>query len=146
MFCPYCANEQTKVLDSRVAEHTVKRRRECFGCSKRFTTFEKPEMDIVVIKKDGSREKFNLDKIRRGVQQACQKLNIPEEKIDLLVERVERKVRNMDSMEVHTSKIGRLVLNELKKIDKVAYLRFALVHKHFEDVTHFRKEIKTLVR
>jgi len=149
MRCPYCSSAKTRVVDSRdVGELEItRRRRECRKCKKRFTTYERVEtIDLVVMKKDGRREKFERGKLLAGVQKACEKRPISQERIERLVEEVERELRNMDTLEVESSKIGELVMRKLKKIDKVAYIRFASVYRSFADIESFENELRALRR
>ncbi|MEM3555549.1 MAG: transcriptional regulator NrdR [Candidatus Micrarchaeia archaeon] len=147
MRCPYCSSEKTRVIDSRdLGELEItRRRRECRKCKKRFTTYERVEtIDLVVIKKDGRREKFDRGKLLAGVQKACEKRPISQERIEKLVEEIERELRNMDSLEVESKVIGELVMKKLKKLDKVAYIRFASVYREFADIESFEKELRAL--
>ena len=145
MLCPYCLNTETKVIDKRDAKGITKRRRECLKCSKRFNTLEKVEqITIRVIKKDGRREEFDREKLKRGILRACEKRPVSIEKIEIMLNKIEEKLRKSRG-EVTTNFIGELVARELKKIDKVAYIRFASVYREFRDVSDFKKEIKQLV-
>ena len=149
MKCPYCGHSETKVLDSREAEEdaTTRRRRECLKCEKRFTTFERVEMtDLVVIKKDGRREKYSRDKILSGIVKACQKRPVPRERIEESVNEIERELKNLDTTEIESTKIGELVMKKLKSLDKVAYIRFASVYKEFADIETFEQELKKLIK
>jgi len=123
----------------------TRRRRECRKCKKRFTTYERVEtIGLVVIKKDGRRERFSRDKLLAGVQRACEKRPISQERIERLVEEVERELRNMDTLEVESRRIGELVMRKLKKLDKVAYIRFASVYRSFADIESFENELRAL--
>lgn len=147
MKCPYCNNLETGVLDSRDSEDltTIRRRRECLKCQKRFTTYERVEMiDLVVIKKDGRRESFGRNKVLSGIIKACEKRLIPIDVIERIVDDIERDLRNRDSVEIESKLIGSLVMRKLKSIDKVAYIRFASVYRSFEDVEEFEKEAQLL--
>jgi transcriptional repressor NrdR len=145
MICPYCKNLSTRVVDKRDSGGQTKRRRECEKCKKRFNTFENPERaELRVIKKDGRREDFDIEKIRRGIFKACQKRPVSTEGVDLMTGNVEEKLRKMGKKDVKTEFIGELVSRELKKVDKVAYIRFASIYREFEDVSDFKKEIKEL--
>lgn len=149
MKCPYCGNADTKVLDSREAEEdsTTRRRRECLKCEKRFTTYERVEMtDLVVLKKDGRREKFSRDKVLAGLVKACEKRPVPKEKIESAVSDIERELKNLDSTEIDSTKIGEMVMRKLKSLDKVAYIRFASVYKEFADIETFEQELKKLLK
>ena len=130
MKCPYCNYEETQVIDTRETENleTTRRRRECLKCSKRFTTYERvEEADIVVVKKDGSRERFERKKLLNGILKACEKRNIPLDKIEKLVDEVESDLRKRDSVEVESKVIGEISMKKLKTLDKAAYIRFASV-------------------
>jgi transcriptional repressor NrdR len=147
MKCPYCGSNDTKVLDKRETEEDLvtRRRRECLKCQKRFTTYERVELaDIMVIKKDKSRQTFNRDKLKNGIVKACEKRPVTPEQINSAVDRIEIKIRNMESTEVESTVLGDLVMRELKKLDKVAYIRFASVYREFEDIGEFAKEVKEL--
>lgn len=146
MLCPYCAHTETKVTDKRDGGGITKRRRECLKCSRRFSTKESVEQnEIKVIKKNGQREPFDREKVKRGILRACEKRPVSEEKIESMINKVEGKIR-MNGKEVKSSLIGELVSKELKKADKVAYIRFASVYRDFADVSDFKKEIKELIR
>ncbi len=145
MLCPYCLNEESKVIDKRNADGIIRRRRECLKCAKRFNTREAVERsELRVIKKDGRREEFDREKIKKGILKACEKRPVSDGVIEKMMGKVEEKVRRKGD-EIKTSFIGELVAKELKKIDKVAYIRFASVYKDFADIEDFRKEIKGLV-
>lgn len=149
MKCPYCGSNETEVVETRDSEdlETIRRRRACLKCDKRFTTYERIEnIHLVVIKKDGRREQFNRDKLKAGIVNAAQKTKVSLEKIDKLVTEVERELRGGESVEVESKKIGQLVANKLKKIDKVAYIRFSSVFRRFLDVEDFEKELKKLIK
>lgn len=146
MQCPYCNNEETKVVDKRDVNDLTRRRRECLKCEKRFNTLEEVEgIDLRVIKKDGRREDFDHEKIKRGLIKACEKRPISAEKIENMLTTIEEKLRK-HGKEVKASLIGELVSRELKKTDQVAYIRFASVYRDFTDVSDFKKEIKELVK
>ncbi len=145
MQCPYCSHPETKVTDKRDIESLTRRRRECLKCGKRFSTREGVEWsELKVIKKDGSREQFDREKIKSGVMKACEKRPIGDEQIDTMIGKIEEKIRKRGK-EVKTSVIGELVSSELKKLDKVAYIRFASVYRDFRDISDFKKEIKGLL-
>jgi transcriptional repressor NrdR len=145
MKCPYCGESETKVVDSREIDEQTRRRRECDNCEKRFTTYERVEsLGIVVIKKNGSKESFDKEKIRKGVLNACAKRPVTLEQIDGLVEDVAFKVMSWKSLEVPGTKIGQTIMKKLAKLDGVAYLRFASVYKDFSDVKDFKEEIKVI--
>ncbi len=145
MLCPYCLHNITKVLDKRDFNNITKRRRECIKCKRRFNTHESVEkVELRVIKKDGRRENFDCDKIKKGILKACEKRPVSNEQINDIIRNVEEKIRK-DGKEVKTSIIGELVSKELKKIDKIAYIRFASVYRDFTDISDFKKEIKELI-
>src|SRR3989344_1642172 len=145
MLCPYCFNEDSKVIDKRNAEGIIRRRRECLKCTKRFNTKESVEKaELRVVKKDGRREDFDREKIRKGILRACEKRPVSDEVIEKMVGKIEERVRRNVS-DVKTDFIGELVAKELKKADKVAYIRFASVYKDFADLDDFKKEIRGLV-
>jgi len=147
MKCPYCSNVATKVIDKRenVEKDLVRRRRECLKCKKRFTTYEEiGSLDIIVIKKDGSREEFNREKLLRGIKTACEKRPIKEERIIKIVDSIEMELRKAKETEIKSTDIGKKVLKHLMDIDKVAYMRFASVYYSFEDLKRFEKEIKAI--
>ena len=147
MRCYYCNHDLTRVVDKRDIDSVVRRRRECLKCGKRFTTYEKAqEIDFHVVKKDGRREPFLPDKLFKGLRIAFQKRPISSEKIQEIVARIENKIKNDNSLEVSSDNIGKMVMKELKKIDRVAYIRFASVYRSFEDIKEFEKEIKALKR
>ncbi|MBI1982491.1 MAG: transcriptional repressor NrdR [Candidatus Levybacteria bacterium] len=149
MKCPYCASTETEVIETRDSEdlETIRRRRACLKCEKRFTTYERIEtINLTVIKKDGKREQFDRDKLKSGILKACEKTRVPVEKIEKIVSEVERELRGAESVEVESKKIGQMVANKLKKIDKVAYIRFSSVFRRFVDVEDFEKEVKRLIK
>lgn len=148
MKCPYCNSPDTKVTDSRDTDDgtSIRRRRQCLTCGRRFTTYETVEENqIRVIKKDGSRELFDRTKIRNGIIRACEKRNITSAQIDDVVNRIEKKIRNGLDQEVSSETIGRMVMDELKDLDQVAYVRFASVYQQFADVESFFIELKKLM-
>jgi len=148
MKCPFCGHAENKVIDSRISKDgkAVRRRRECLGCSKRFTTYEYVE-DILpmVVKKDGRREQFDRQKILTGIKKACEKRPISMESIDKLVENVEQACQEMQVEEISSTLIGEKIMNELKAFDGVAYVRFASVYRQFRDVGEFMSELKDLL-
>jgi len=147
MKCPYCANLDTKVVDSRLtdANDSVRRRRECERCSKRFTTYERIETKpIAVIKKDNTREPFDSNKILSGLIRACIKRDISVETLKVLVDDIENEIHNMPGNEINSSELGNLVLKRLKGLDKVAYIRFASVYKQFDNIRQFTNELTRL--
>lgn len=143
MRCPYCDNQNTRVVDTREASKKVRRRRECPGCDRRFTTYETVEkVDITVVKRDGENQEFREEKIYDGVERAASKTSITEKEIEEIVDEVKKSVR--DKEEVKASEIGRAVLEALKKRDEVAYMRFASVYDSFDDVESFKEEAEAL--
>ena len=149
MKCPYCFHEETKVVDKRETEDldTTRRRRECLKCEKRFTTYERVEsLDLIIIKKDGRRETFDREKLKRGIIKACEKRPVSYEQIETFVDKLEAELRKMKTKEVPSKIIGEKVASGLKKLDKIAYIRFASVYRSFADVTDFQKELKELVK
>lgn len=148
MKCPYCGSKETEVVETRDSEdlETIRRRRSCITCGKRFTTYERIEtVNLYVIKKDGKREQFNRDKLRNGILKSSQKTTVSVDAIDKIVIEVERELRNSDSVEIESKKIGQLVADRLKVIDKIAYIRFSSVFKRFVDIEDFEKEVKKLI-
>ena len=147
MHCPFCNADDTKVIDSRlVAEgHQVRRRRECLECRERFTTFESAELVMPrVVKSNGSREPFNEDKLRGGIQRALEKRPVSMEAVEQSINRIKSQMRATGEREVDAKFIGNLVMEQLKKLDKVAYFRFASVYRSFEDIKEFGEEIARL--
>lgn len=146
MKCPSCSS-LTKVLESREIGDctTVRRRRECKKCDYRFTTYERPEMRMRVVKRDSTREKFDQGKIKNGVLKACEKRPVSEDDIESLIENVLSEIRKMGVNEIKSTEIGRMVMDRLKELDKVAYIRFASVYKSF-DLDSLEKEIKAIKR
>lgn len=149
MRCPFCENADTKVIDSRPTEegYAIRRRRECDSCNKRFTTYEKvEEITLMVVKKDGSREGFDRNKVMNGIIKACEKRPVPMAAIEKIVYDIERGLNNMMEKEMESTLIGELVMEHLKDIDEVAYVRFASVYRQFTDVNTFISEIETLLK
>lgn len=149
MKCPYCGSRETEVIETRDSEdlETIRRRRACLKCEKRFTTYERIEtVNLTVIKKDGKREQFDRDKLKNGILRACEKTKASVDKIEKIVAEVERELRGAESVEVESKKIGQMVANKLKKIDKVAYIRFSSVFRRFVDVEDFEKEVRRLIK
>jgi transcriptional repressor NrdR len=145
MFCPKCNSEKTSVTDSRSDGGAIRRRRECSDCGFRFTTYERVELALpVVIKKDGSRENFDREKIRGGLRRACEKRPVSIEAIDAAVEAIEKRVQELCQKEVDSRELGELVMDELRKMDKIAYVRFASVYREFSDVSQFVDTLKSL--
>ena len=146
MKCPFCYNEETKVVDKRETEDliTTRRRRECLKCEKRFTTYERIEIDLLVIKKDGRREKFSREKVKNGILKAIEKRPVPFDKVNQAIDNIEATLKSKNSNEIPSSMIGELVMKRLKTLDKVAYIRFASVYREFGDPSSFIEEIKIL--
>lgn len=148
MKCPYCSHFDTAVLDSRDSEDlsSIRRRRECLKCEKRFTTYERVEMiDLVILKKDGRRENFDRNKLLTGLMKATEKRPVSVEDVERTVDAIEREIRRRDSIEVPSKNVGEIVMRKLRTLDKVSYIRFASVYRSFEDVESFEKEIKSLL-
>ncbi len=148
MRCPYCGHDDSKVIDSRPTEEgvAIRRRRECIKCAQRFTTYEKVEsLPIVVIKKDKTRELFNREKLLAGLTRACEKRPVETSTLDKLVDKIESDLQNTLKREVSTKEIGEKVMEGLKDIDEVAYVRFASVYRQFKDVTTFIAEVNKLL-
>lgn len=148
MKCPYCGSRETEVVETRDSEdlETIRRRRHCLSCTKRFTTYERVEnIHLVVIKKDGRRQQFNRDKVKAGVISACEKTTVALDAIEKIVIDIERELRGEESVEIESKKIGQMVANRLKALDKIAYIRFSSVFKRFVDVEDFEKEVKRLI-
>jgi transcriptional repressor NrdR len=145
MRCPKCYEDKSSVLASRSEEDYIKRRRECLDCSFRFTTFERVELILPsVIKKDGRREVFNLSKVKTGIIRACEKRPVSPETIDKTVEEIQRKVSEGYSKEITTQEIGYLIIESLKEVDQIAYVRFASVYREFSDLNQFVEILKML--
>lgn len=148
MRCMFCNHTDSKVVDSRPTEDgwAIRRRRECVGCGKRFTTYEKIENPVIlVIKKDGRREPFDIEKVKRGIIKACEKRPVAIKEIDALVSTIEKKVYNSLEQEVSTEELGEMVMDGLKELDQVAYVRFASVYRQFKDINTFRDELNKLL-
>lgn len=146
--CPFCAYEDTKVLDSRPTDEggAIRRRRECISCQRRFTTYERiEEPPIVVIKKDGRREPFERSKILAGLLKACEKRPVSLERLERITDDVAHYVRNEQKGEIHSREIGERVMDELRKVDEIAYVRFASVYRQFKDVGTFLEELEQLL-
>ena len=145
MKCPYCSHSETKVIDSRETEDITRRRRECLNCTKRFTTYERVEsVNLVIIKKDLRREPYNRDKLKRGLIKACEKRPVSHDDIEKIVDKIESKLKSLNTTEIKSTIIGEEVMRSLKKLDKVAYIRFASVYKDFKDISDFKEELKWL--
>ena len=148
MKCPYCGNENTKVIDSRPTEEgAIRRRRQCESCAKRFTTYEKIEMmPIIVIKKDDNREPYDREKIVAGIVRSRHKRPVSLAQINQMVDEIETQIFNSGEKEIPTTKIGMIVMDKLKKLDEVAYVRFASVYREFKDVNTFLEEINKILK
>ncbi|MBE5758751.1 MAG: transcriptional repressor NrdR [Clostridiales bacterium] len=149
MKCIFCGCSDSKVVDSRPLDDgtSIRRRRECIQCGRRFTTYEKAERGaIMVVKKDGTREQFDIEKIKRGIIKACEKRNVSMDKIESIAISIERKVSNDVRNEVPVKEIGEMVMDALKETDEVAYVRFASVYREFKDVDTFMAELKQLIK
>ncbi|MBS3148217.1 transcriptional regulator NrdR [Candidatus Woesearchaeota archaeon] len=147
MKCPFCQHIENSVLDSRLTadEVSIRRRRECSSCAKRFTTYERVELfDIGIIKRDGRREPFNREKILKGIMRACEKRPVKREQMDTIVDSIESALRQSDKQEIKSQKLGELVMHQLAQLDEVAYVRFASVYKKFKDASQFVDAIKIL--
>ncbi len=148
MKCPYCGDENTRVIDSRPAEDgdSIRRRRQCDACNKRFTTYEKVEtIPIFVIKKDNTREPYDRAKIEKGIMLSVRKRSVPAEKITNMIDDIENTIFNMDTKEIPSSVIGELIMEGLQKLDQVAYVRFASVYREFQDVDTFMAELQKIL-
>lgn len=148
MKCAYCENTNTEVIETRDSEDlgTTRRRRECSKCTKRFTTYERVDsVPIIVIKKDGRKEQFEREKLQKGILKACEKTMVGIEEINRIVDEVEKELRGLDGVEVESKKLGQMVATRLKKLDKIAYIRFASVFRRFLDVEDFEKELQKLL-
>lgn len=149
MKCPFCSSSENRVIDSRISKDgsAIRRRRECVGCGRRFTTYEFVEEVLpTVVKKDGRREPFDRTKIRAGIKKACEKRPIKTEDIERIVENVERACQEYQGDEISTTEIGEKVMKELQVLDGVAYVRFASVYRQFRDVTEFLNELKGFLK
>lgn len=147
MKCVYCGSEESKVLDSRSTDETnaIRRRRECLGCGKRFTTYETIEMTpILVVKTDGSRQAFDINKLKNGMIKACEKRPVSINQIEEVAANIEKTLQNNFSQEVPSSELGEMVMEALKKLDEVAYVRFASVYRQFKDIDSFKKLLEEL--
>ncbi len=148
MKCPFCSSDEDKVIDSRSSNEgkSVRRRRECLKCDKRYTTYEYvEEIPLMVIKKDGRREAFDRNKIISGIMKACEKRPVSVEKVEAVVDRVEKEIQKNFDKEVKAQELGELVMEHLHKTDEVAYVRFASVYRQFKDINQFMKELKDLL-
>lgn len=148
MKCPYCGKENTRVIDSRPTDDSsIRRRRQCDECGKRFTTYEKVEtLPLIVVKKDNNREPYDREKIVAGIVRSCHKRPISMKQINDMVDDIEGQIFNMEEKEIHTTTIGSIVMDKLKDLDEVAYVRFASVYREFKDVNTFMDEIKKILK
>lgn len=148
MRCPFCANPESKVIDSRPADEggSIRRRRECLACHKRFTTYEMMEsLPLMVVKKDGSRQSFDRNKVLSGLIRACEKRPVSFDTLENIVNEVEQCLQNELKQEISSAEIGELVMDKLKKVDQVAYVRFASVYRQFKDIDTFMAELNKLL-
>ena len=149
MKCPYCGKDNTRVVDSRPADDgaSIRRRRECDSCGRRYTTYEKVEtIPLIVIKKDNNREAYDRSKIERGLLRACHKRPVPVDQINRLLDEVESCIFEQEEREIRSSRIGEMVMERLMKLDSVAYVRFASVYREFKDVNTFLEELKKMLK
>lgn len=148
MKCVFCGETESKVIDSRsVDDNTaIKRRRECLNCGKRFTTYEKIESPVVVVKKDGTRQQFDKDKLLNGLVRACEKRPVSLRQLEGIVDAVESEIYNIGKREITTNDIGEIVMSRLKTLDDVAYVRFASVYRQFKDVNTFMEELQKILK
>jgi transcriptional repressor NrdR len=147
--CPFCQNEETRVLDSRQIEGgtAIRRRRECDVCAKRFTTYEKyEELQLIVVKKDGRREPFSRQKLLAGLYKACEKRPVSTEQLETIVWEIEKQLRDLNDREVPSELIGEAVIKKLFETDEIAYIRFASVYRQFKDINKFMEELEELVK
>lgn len=149
MRCPFCAYIESKVVDSRAAEegNSIRRRRECLSCTRRFTTYEMiEELPLMVVKKDGRREMFDRSKLINGLLRACEKRPVPLTAIQEIAEKVDKELRSRTEREVSTQQIGEIAMQQLQEIDQVAYVRFASVYRQFADINNFMQELEALMK
>ena len=146
MKCPFCGYQESKVVDSRPAEESIRRRRECLACEKRFTTYETVEsLPMVVIKKDGSRQSFDRQKVFNGMLRACEKRPVSVDQIEKMAMEIEQSLQNSLEREIRTEEVGQLVMEKLKGVDEVAYVRFASVYRQFKDINTFMDELSKIL-
>jgi len=148
MKCPFCADMENKVIDSRLSKegHVIRRRRECLTCNRRFTTYERiEEIPLMIIKKDGRREEFSRDKIRSGITKACEKRNVSMNSIEDFLDELEQELRETGKKEISSAVVGERVMNRLHELDEIAYVRFASVYREFKDVNDFIQELKRML-
>lgn len=147
MKCPHCQHDETRVTDKRDAEDSTRRRRECHKCGKRFTTYEKIETsNILVVKKDGRKEQYSREKLKKGLKKACEKRPVKDDMIDAEIDAIEMYIVKNEDGEVSSKDIGELSMKALKRLDKVAYIRFASVYREFADLADFEEELKKLLK
>jgi transcriptional repressor NrdR len=147
--CPYCAASNDRVVDSRETQDgiTIRRRRECLACKRRFTTYERIEqISYLVVKNDGSREEFDRGKLLAGLRKACEKRPVPARALEAIVDTIEKRLHDREDRELETREIGTIVMERLRELDQVAYVRFASVYRKFEDIDEFLDEVKKLVQ
>ena len=145
MQCPYCSHPDSKVTDSRVAENGIRRRRECYGCEARFTTYERVQSTpLMVSKQDGRREEFNREKLLAGLRKACAKRPVPSATVEKMVDEISQQLQHQGSVEVSTSSLGSMVMDRLRELDRVAYIRYASVYRDFQDIESFEKAVRDL--
>lgn len=145
MKCPYCSDSQTRVIETREAGDSLRRRRECQACEQRFTTYERVEkQQLRIVKRDGSREFFDRDKLKHGILVACEKRPVSQEQIERAVVEIEKELRGRGELEVPSGDVGEATMKHLKQLDEVAYIRFASVYKQFKDIESFKQEIDEL--
>jgi transcriptional repressor NrdR len=146
MKCSYCGYTDSKVIDSRDVNETIRRRRECLGCGFRFTTYERIQTtNLIIIKKDKRREEFSREKLTTGIRKACEKRPLPTGAIEKLVDEVENELHRLGKAEIPSSTVGEVVMEKLKALDHIAYIRFASVYRDFADITSLKKEVDTLI-
>lgn len=148
MRCPFCNENNDRVVDSRESRHgrTIRRRRECVACGRRYTSYERiEEIPYMVVKRDGSRSEFDRNKLLIGLHKACEKRPVPAKRLDEIVEAVEQQLHDREEREITTQDIGQFVMDQLKELDQVAYVRFASVYRRFEDIDAFMTELKNLL-
>jgi len=145
MDCPYCSNTTSRVTDKRASPEGIRRRRECHKCKKRFTTYEKyAKNDFYVIKKNNRREKFLREKLEEGINKAFEKRPISKEKVNKMINEIEEQLRRKGKKEIKSSTLGEIVMKKIKKLDNIAYIRFASVYRNFQDIKDFKREMKEL--
>jgi len=145
MNCPYCEHTNSSVTDKRESPNGIRRRRECLKCKKRFTTYERIERsDLYVIKKDGRREKFDIKKLESGIERAFEKRPVSQDKINKMISEIDDQIRKVGKKEIKSAVIGELVMKKLKKVDDIAYVRFASVYRQFKDIKEFKQELREL--